>query len=51
MTTYIVYARNRQVCTTHDKDRAETLAAALRGGHVVKVEREPTAGEQLAWAA
>lgn len=51
MTTYAVYSRTRHVLTTHDKDRAELLAAQLRGGHVVTIERQPTVGEQLAMAA
>lgn len=48
MTTYAVYSRSRHVLTTHDKDRAELLAAQLRGGHVVTIERQPTAGELIA---
>lgn len=51
MTTYYVYSRKgRQVLTTHDKTRAETLAAALNGT-VQTIERHPTAGELLAMAA
>lgn len=48
MTTFHVYSRGHVVMTTHDKDRAEKFAACLRGGSVVKVERELTAGELMA---
>jgi len=51
MTTYAVYSHRRHVLTTHDKARAELLAAQLRGGHVVTIERQLTAGERLAMAA
>lgn len=51
MTTFAVYARRGHILTTHDKARAETLAAQLRGGYVVMIERQPTAGERLAMAA
>lgn len=51
MTTYVVYSRkHRQMCTTHDKARAEVLAAAV-GGYIVTLERQPTTGERLAMAA
>ncbi len=51
MTTYIVYSRTRQVCRTRDKARAEALAASIRGGYIVTIDRQPTAGEQLAMVA
>jgi hypothetical protein len=51
VTTFAVYARRGHVLTTHDKERADLVAAQLRGGYVVKIERQPTAGEQLAMAA
>lgn len=50
MTTFYVRDRKGQLAlTTHDKTRAETLAAALNGT-VQKVERQPTTGELLAAA-
>lgn len=51
MTTFYVRDRKGHLAlTTHDKARAEQLASALDGS-VQMVEREPTTGERLAWAA
>lgn len=47
MTTYAVYSRRGHVLTTHDKDRAQAVAAQLPGGRIVPIERQPTAGERL----
>ncbi len=47
MTTFYVYSRGHVVLTTRDEEKAEKLAAAVRDGHVVAVERELTAGELM----
>lgn len=47
MTTFYVYSRGHVVLTTHDAERAERFAAAVRDGSVVTVERDLTAGELM----
>ncbi len=48
MTTYHVYSRGHVKFTTHDKALAESLAATVKDGQVVPVERALTAGERMA---